>query len=159
MSQSEADAGDRRPSELGMGKLMDAARGFTNVREAGVDVPFARRTAVNVDAMLDWIGEHRETWLAIVVRSTEPTDPQLRALFEATVARSIERALALNLDVVADTPMTRLALRGFHAFGREVASAWLRGEVSRAQAHALLVSTLRDLLLRTLPALAADPPR
>jgi AcrR family transcriptional regulator len=142
--------------ELYMAIVAEAAKGFTDVREAGVDVPFARRTALDVDATLDWIGANREAWLAIVVRNSEPADPQLRALFEATVERSIERALALNFDLIADVPLTRLALRGFHAFGREVTSAWVRGEVSRAQAHALLVTSLRDLLLQTLPALEVE---
>ena len=78
---------------------------------------------------------------------------EVRDVVELATARSVERALAVNADVVTDTPPARLALRCFHVFSIEATHAWLRGDATRAQVEALLATALRDLLVHTIPAL------
>jgi AcrR family transcriptional regulator len=126
---------------------------LADVRTAGPETPLDERLAHNVAAGLDVVGRNRETWLAVVGRAGDLADPELRAAVEAATEHSVQRALALNADVVDDTPVARLALRCFHAFSTEATRAWVTGAAGRAETEALLVAALRGLLLETIPAL------
>jgi AcrR family transcriptional regulator len=129
---------------------------LADVRTAGPETPLDERLAHNVAAGLDVVGANRETWLAVVGRGPALRDPEIRAIAERAVEHSVERALAVNSDIVADTPSARLALRSFHAFSTQATLAWVTGQASRADVEALLVTALRDLLTRTIPAIEGD---
>jgi AcrR family transcriptional regulator len=129
--------------------VTDGAAALADVRTAGPETPLEERLSHNVAAALDVVGANRETWLAVVAHGAEAPDPEIRAIAELAVQRSVDRALAVNADVLEDTPSTRLALRCFHAFSTEATHAWVTGRAPREQAEALLVGALRDLIVRT----------
>lgn len=135
----------------------EGAAALTDVRTAGPETPLDERLAHNVRAGLDVIWANRETWLAVMARGAEGSNPEVRDIVEMATARSVERALAVAADVIDDTPAARLALRCFHMFSTEATHAWLDGQATRAQVEALLVATLRDLLVHTIPALEPAP--
>jgi AcrR family transcriptional regulator len=129
------------------------AAALATMRTAGPETPLEERLAYNVAAALDVIADNRETWLA-VVRGGEASDPEIRAISEVAVEVSVERALKVNGDVLTDTPATRLALRCFHSFSTAATLAWVTGQATREEVEALLAAALRDLITRTIPALA-----
>ena len=126
----------------------DGAAALADVRTAGPETPLDERLAHNVAAALDVVAANRETWLAVAAHGPAAPDPQIRAIAELAVTRSVERALTVNADVLQDTPATRLALRAFHAFSTEATLAWVTGQAAREQVEALLVTTLRDVVTR-----------
>jgi AcrR family transcriptional regulator len=128
--------------------VSDGAAALADVRTAGPETPLEERLAHNVAAALDVVAANRETWLAVAAHGPAAPDPQIRAIAELAVSRSIERALAVNADVLDDTPATRLALRAFHAFSTEATLAWVSGQAARADVETLLVATLRDVVTR-----------
>ena len=128
--------------------VADGAGALADVRTAGPETPLEERLAHNVAAALDVVAANRETWLAVAAHGPAAPDPQVRAIAELAVTRSVERALAVNADVIEDTPATRLALRAFHAFSTEATRAWVTGQATRAEVEALLLETLRDVIMR-----------
>jgi AcrR family transcriptional regulator len=144
--------------EVFLAVVADGAAALAAVRTAGPETPLRERLAHNVAAGLDVVGANRETWLAVVAHGAEAPDPEIRAIAELALTRSVERALEVNSDVLDDTPAARLALRCFHAFSTEATLAWLSGDATREEVEALLVAALRELVGRTIPGLAAAPP-
>jgi AcrR family transcriptional regulator len=126
--------------------VKDGAAALAAVRTAGPETPLEERLAHNVAAALDVVEANRETWLAVVAHGAEAPDPEIRAIAELAVQRSVDRALAVNADVLEDTPATRLALRCFHAFSTEATLAWVTDRATRAEVEALLVGALADLV-------------
>ena len=126
--------------------VADGAAALADVRTAGPETPLDERLARNVAAALDVVAANRETWLAVAARSAEASDPEIRAIAELAVERSVERALAVNGDVLEDSASARLALRCFHAFSTEATLAWVTGRATREEIEALLVRTLRDVI-------------
>jgi AcrR family transcriptional regulator len=126
--------------------VADGAAALADVRTAGPETPLDERLAHNVAAALDVVAANRETWLAVAARSAEASDPEIRAIAELAVERSVERALAVNGDVLEDSASARLALRCFHAFSTEATLAWVTGRATREEIEALLVRTLRDVI-------------
>ncbi|HEU4975252.1 MAG TPA: TetR family transcriptional regulator [Baekduia sp.] len=141
--------------EVFLAVVADGAAALSEVRTAGPETPLDERLAGNIAATLDVVAENRATWLA-VSRSGAGADPEIRALTDAAVERSVTRALAVNGDLLDDTPAARLALRCFHAFSTEATAAWLAATAAREDVERLLLSALRDLVTRTIPALAGE---
>ncbi len=122
----------------------EGAAALSNVRQHGPGTPVPERWQRNVAATLDVIAANRETWLTVMGR----TGADIQALAAEATRQSVERALAVNADLIEDTPATRLALRGMHAFSTEVVRAWLTGQATRAEVEPLLVATLSDVIGR-----------
>jgi AcrR family transcriptional regulator len=139
--------------------VSDGAAAFADVRTAGPETPLDERLAHNVAAALDVVAANRETWLAVAAHGPAAPDPEIRAIAELAVSRSVERALEVNADVLDDTPATRLALRAFHAFSTEATLAWLTGQATRADVEALLAITLRDVVTRAAAPRRSRPSR
>ena len=133
--------------------VSDGAKALAGVRTAGPETPLEERLAHNIAAALDVVAANRETWLAVVAHGAEAPDPEIRAIAELAVEHSVQRALAVNSDILSDTPSTRLALRCFHAFSTEATHAWVTGRATREDVEALLVTALRTLLVTTIPAI------
>jgi AcrR family transcriptional regulator len=131
----------------------DGAAALAAARTAGPEVPFEERTARNVAASLDVIGENRETWLAVVGHTLDPADADIHQLVVAAKEAAVLRTLQANSDIVDDTPEARFALRCFGEFSIEAARVWLLGERTRQETEALLLTAGRQLLLHTIPAL------
>jgi AcrR family transcriptional regulator len=129
---------------------LDVARRISRSNRIGPEVAVEERLAHNADAMLDVLAEEPEAWLAASeVTTAEEAGERVRE-------ETIERMLAIHADLVADTPATRAALGAFVSFSDEVCRRWLRGQIDRAQTHALLTATLLHLLRETIP--AVSPP-
>ena len=79
--------------------------------------------------------------------------PDVEVVLPTTAGRVTGNVLAINSDVISDTPTTRLALRSFNAFATEATRAWLMGECEREDTEKLLVTAFRHLLLETIPEL------
>jgi AcrR family transcriptional regulator len=143
-------------AEVFMAVVAQGGAALDDVRSAGVETPFAQRVAHNVAAGLDVVAANRETWLAAVGHGPDGPDPRIGALVVAIRDRFVDRTLALNADLIDDTPTARFALRCFNAFLAEATRAWLLGEVTREETEALLCAAVNDLVTRTIPALR-DP--
>jgi AcrR family transcriptional regulator len=124
---------------------------------AGTDIPVQQRVPHNVAALLDVIEANRGVWLA----AAASTGPAAAGTGPAAVGPGtgparlreaiLDRILANNTDLIADTPWARLCLTGYIAFGEAVARRWLLGEASRQDAQRALTGTLLHLLLETIP--------
>ena len=130
---------------------------LADVRTAGPETPLDERLAHNVAAGLDVVAAQPRDVARRRRARGRPRRPRAPRVVEAATARSVERALEVNADVVDDTPAARLALRCFHAFSTEATRAWVTGAATRAETEALLVAALRGLLLETIPALERGP--
>jgi AcrR family transcriptional regulator len=139
--------------ELMLAVIAHSGAALVDMRTAGSDTPLDERLPHNVAAGLDVIGENRELWLALAVYGASVDDPDMRALMRAANEQFLERTLAINSDVIADTPTTRFALRSFQAFATEATRAWLMDEATREETQALIVAAFRHLLLNTIPEL------
>lgn len=126
---------------------------LADVRSAGPETPLDERMRHNVVAGLDVVGANRETWLAVAGHGEVLADPDVRGLVQMASERNVQRTLEVMSDVIDDTPSARFALRCFNAFATEATRAWLTGERTRQETEALLVATLRSLLLDAIPAL------
>ena len=141
--------------DLFLAVIAQSGAALADVRSAGPELPLEERLPYNVAAGLDVIAKNRETWLAVVGSFSGIDDPVVRELVVAATERNVERTLAVNSDVIRDTPTTRFALRCFNAFVVEATRGWLSGERTREKTEALLVTSFRNLLLNTIPALEA----
>lgn len=144
--------------ELFMAVIAQGGAALVDVRRAGPEVPLDERLARNVAAGLDVVDRNRETWLAVVVHGGALADEGIRSLVAAATERNIDRTLAVNSDVVEDTPNSRFALRCFNAFATAATREWIAGERTREETESLLVTAFRDMLLHTIPALDAGAP-
>jgi AcrR family transcriptional regulator len=116
---------------------------------AGTEIPVQQRVPRNITAFLDMIEADRGVWLAAAAARTGTNGASggpapLREAF-------LERILANNTDLIADTPWARLCLTGYVAFGEAIALRWLVGQASRDDAQRALTDTLLHLLLETIP--------
>jgi AcrR family transcriptional regulator len=139
--------------ELMLAVIAHSGAALVDVRTAGSDVPLDERLPHNAAATLDVISENRELWLALAVYGASVDDPDMRALIKAANEQFIQRTLAINSDVISDTPTTRFALRSYNALATEATRAWLMGEQTREDTERLLVTALRNMLLETIPEL------
>jgi len=139
--------------ELLLAVIADGAAALAEMRSAGPETPLEERLARNVASGLDVVAANRETWLAVVVYGGNVDDPDIRALLNAGFEQNVARTLAINSDVISDTPTTRRALRAFNAFATEATRAWLMGECEREDTEKLLVTAFRHMLLETIPEL------
>ncbi|MFF3566220.1 TetR/AcrR family transcriptional regulator [Nocardia jiangxiensis] len=98
---------------------------------------------------VDYVSENRTSYLALLRR---PAGTELMALVDATRGAQADRIMAeipLPPDH-PDRPRLELAVRGWIAFVEEVTLSWLTAEtITREQ--------LIDMLVESLPGLAADP--
>ena len=130
---------------------------LADVRTAGPETPLDERLARNVAAGLDVVAANRETWLAVAGHGTALADPGIRELVLAAGERSVERMLAVNRDVVRDTPSPARWCGATRRSPPRPRAAWLAGEQTREATETLLVAAFRDLLLHTIPALSRAP--
>jgi len=139
--------------ELMLAVIAHGGASLVDVRTAGPEVPLDERLPHNAAATLDVISENRELWLALAVYGASVDDPDMRALMKAANEQFIQRTLAINSDVISDTPTTRFVLRSYNALATEATRAWLMGEQTREDTERLLVTALRNMLLETIPEL------
>ena len=143
--------------ELMLAVIAHGGAALVDMRTAGSDVPLEERLPHNAAATLDVISENRELWLALAVYGASVDDPDMRALMKAANEQFVERTLAINSDVISDTPTTRFALRSYNALATEATRAWLMGEQTREDTEKLLVTAFRNMLLGTIPELENGP--
>jgi AcrR family transcriptional regulator len=139
--------------ELMLAVIAHGGAALVDMRTAGSDVPLDERLPHNAAATLDVISENRELWLALAVYGASVDDPDMRALIKVANEQFVERTLAINSDVISDTPTTRFALRCYNALATEATRAWLMGEQTREDTEKFLVTTFRHMLLGTIPEL------
>jgi AcrR family transcriptional regulator len=127
----------------------ELARSMADVRNRGVETPIEARIAHNAAAFLDVLAEHREMWLATVAGGSPSAD--VRRTARRFREQTVEQMLAVNADVLSDTPATRVCLRGYVGMTNVVCREWLTGRATREQTELLLVHAFLDLVRRTIP--------
>ena len=91
-----------------------------------------------MDAWLTMVQRNRAAWLAAL----SAHDPEVEAVVEAARSEAVERLVAR----FGGDPALRPVLRAFSAFAEAATIEWLvRRRLTRAQVHALLLSTLNHL--------------
>ncbi len=113
----------------------------------------AERVSRNIDAWLDLMAANRETWLAIAAQGQSIPDQQIRSVIIAGREEVVTRMIAANSDLIADTPVTRFALRAVTALLVSACEQWLTGRATREQAHGLITNSFLDAIERTIPKL------
>lgn len=129
----------------------DLAKAMGDVRNRGVETPIEQRIAHNAAAFLDVLAEHREMWLATVAGGVPNAD--VRRLAREVRENTVEQMLEINADVIADTPATRVCLRGYVGLINVVCREWLTARATREQTELILTSAFLDLVRRTIPKL------
>ncbi|WP_232676390.1 TetR/AcrR family transcriptional regulator [Nocardioides sp. R-C-SC26] len=106
------------------------------------------RLAASMAAYLDYVVANHEGYLSLV-KGAASGNESLRAIYEETRAALAERIFTedAQADLIADTPATRLAVRGWAAMAEEVVLAWI------AEPDGVTRAEVLDLLANSLPAL------
>lgn len=155
---------ERPPAEVSMQDIADAAgvrRGLVNhyfgtkrdlylavVREMVrlPPPPLARTWPEALDAWLEMVERHRETWVAALTSR----DPELAPILEQ--AREAGAARVLEIAGVRDTPGARARVRAYGGAAEAATLEWLvRGRLTRAEVHDLLVTALKSLVVKETP--------
>jgi AcrR family transcriptional regulator len=110
------------------------------------------RASADMDAWMDFVGTHRGLWLATAGQADVIADQEIADIDRATRERGIDRMFATYRDVIADTPTSRAALRGWLGFNRATLRQWIRDEIDRPLAHSLLVESLLAVMRKVIPA-------
>lgn len=111
-----------------------------------------------LDRWLTMIERNRETWFATLGSQGLGRDEQLQALLEESRERAAARIVApvVARDAGADPEALQAIVRGFGAMGEAITAEWLlRGRLTRAEAHTLLLNTLMSLICDVAPTVAA----
>ena len=116
------------------------------------DDPVEARVAATIDAWLDYLEREGSAWVSVTGYG-EAVDPEIAALAVQARETCAARMLRSYSDLLADTPEARFAVRSFIALNEAVSRELLDGKVTREQAHALLTTTLLNMLLHVAPAL------
>jgi AcrR family transcriptional regulator len=100
------------------------------------DLPPTLRLRRGLETWLDFVEQHGEAYVALV-RGGIGSDPEVAAILEQTRSAFVERIL-VDLPPVGDTPLLRIALRGWVGFVEGIATEWVRTrEVTRDELLAL----------------------
>jgi len=121
---------------------------------AGPDVPTEERVARDLATWMDWVDANRSLWLATAGLGDVIPDPEVLAVVTAAREEAADRILADYADLVDDTPEARFALLSWMGLNQAALRRWLRGDVTREQAHALLTRSLLAMLRDVIPALS-----
>ena len=107
-----------------------------------------------IDRWLTNVERNRATWLAAHGAQGLGRDPEVEALLEDSREQAIDRlAGVLGAEMAGPAhPALRPLLRAYAAFAEAASLEWLvRGRLTRAQTHELLLSTLLTLVRSVLP--------
>jgi AcrR family transcriptional regulator len=111
------------------------------------------RTRSFANSWFEWIGTHRQIWLATAGKDENLADAEVRAIVDGIRERVIDAFIGDYPATLSDRPEIRLLLRSFLAFNRTVVRSWLNEEVSRAEAERLVADTLHALVTTVAPRL------
>ncbi len=146
---------------------------FGNVREIylavvgeltaeGIEIPRelegvgrSERVMHNIVAWFDLMSANRETWQAVATQAAAMPDPHIREMIEAGREAAIGRMIIANSDIVSDTPVARVALRGVFALLESACQQWLLGLATREQAQTLIADAFLQAVEHTIPKLQA----
>lgn len=113
---------------------------------ADPSLPPERLMAANLDAVMDFLARHRNTVGALVGAGPFGHDPALAAALDGLRDAIVERMLGNRFGDGEPPPAARFALRAYTGFCAVALSDWLRGDVTREEAHRLMLSTLRSVV-------------
>jgi AcrR family transcriptional regulator len=108
--------------------------------------------AANVERCLDFVEQNTATWFAVLGAEGFGHDREIEALVARARDATVERIIAV-LGIAKPTDELRAVLRAFGGVAEVTTREWLqRRTISRAQAAALLTSTLLALVREVVPA-------
>jgi AcrR family transcriptional regulator len=122
---------------------------------AVADPAFEELVSTYVDRWLDLVEQQGESWFTLVDAESGTRDPEVLSLIQRARSAMVDGiASALGLGEV--TPGLRVVLRSYAGLAETATRDWLRrGSLDRAQAQALLATTLVAMLRDVAPAVEA----
>jgi AcrR family transcriptional regulator len=117
------------------------------------------QVADRVDRWLDVVEQQGDSWFTIILAGAAAPDAELRSIVGRARAAMVEGIVA-TLTPPGATARARVVLRAYGGLADVVTREWLqRGAIDRAQAHALLSTSLLAMVTEVLPAVeaATDP--
>ena len=130
-----------------------AAEEFIEVTEPDPSLPLEEQLEQSMAAFVRYVADN-QTGYVMLVRGPASTDDAMRALFEQTRTRVVDRIIA-KLGPLDPLPAGfRLVVRGWVAFAEDVTTTWV--DDPSVDEAALLV-LLRDSLTRLVELVFADP--
>lgn len=131
----------------------EGAASLADRRTVTAPVPLDERLAHNIPAGLDVVEENRETWLAVVGHERSSGDAQIDALIAAAHEYNIDQTIRVHSDLLRDTPAVRSAVSALLMMSLQATRRWINGQLTREQIEAFLITTWREALLKSIPAL------
>lgn len=114
--------------------------------------------ATYVDRWLDLVGQQAESWFALIDAESGHRDPEVVALVQRARGAMVDGIVAA-LGLTGSDPHVRVVLRSYAGLAEVATREWLkRGDIDRAQVHALLTTTMTVLLREVVPAVEAASP-
>lgn len=130
-----------------------AAEEFIEVTEPDPSLPLEEQLEQSMAAFVRYVADN-QTGYVMLVRGPASTDDAMRALFEQTRTRVVDRIIA-KLGPLDPLPAGfRLVVRGWVAFAEDVTTTWVDDP---SVDEATLLVLLRDSLTRLVELVFADP--
>ena len=130
-----------------------SAEAAATIPRASRTLPLPDRIATNLDHWLDFLDQHRGTWLATAGHGDNIADPDIRAVIEQSRDNSINHWVTSYPETLTGAADEIIALRSYLGFNQAACRQWLTGKATRHQTHHLLTNTLLHLLQSTIPTL------
>ena len=130
-----------------------AAEEFIEVTEPDPSLPLEEQLEQSMAAFVRYVADN-QTGYVMLVRGPASTDDAMRALFEQTRTRVVDRIIAKLGPLDPQPAGFRLVVRGWVAFAEDVTTTWV--DDPSVDEAALLV-LLRDSLTRLVELVFADP--
>ena len=126
---------------------------------APAGVPVEQVVGRSVDHWLDFVERETAAWFAALGTEGLGRDADVERLVERAREATVDAMIAV-LDIGEPTAALRTVLRAYSGLAEAVTREWLQAHrVSRAQAHALLSTSLLAMVREVAPAVEAATPR
>lgn len=114
--------------------------------------------AIYVDRWLDLVGQQADSWFALIDAESGHRDPEVVALVQKARGAMVD-GIVTALGLPGTDPHLRVVLRAYAGLAEVATREWLkRGDIDRAQVHALLATTMTVMLREVAPAVEAAAP-
>lgn len=117
------------------------------------DGPLAERLHASLSAYVDYVVANYEGYLSLV-KAAAGGNEKLREIYEEARSALNSRAFRVDVsgDVLADTPVNRLVVRGWSAMAEDLVLSWI------ADPHGITREQLIEIMGASLPAIVAVTP-
>ncbi|CAN5634036.1 TetR/AcrR family transcriptional regulator [soil metagenome] len=147
--------GSKRDFQLAVAEA--AADEFFAVTEPDPALDLDAQLESSIEAFVTYVRDHRDVYVNLV-RGASSGDAAMRALFDRSRGRFVDRILERLGQVQDPSPLLRLAVRGWVALAEELAVAWADDPgVDGTELRILLSDSLAHVVLVGLTGSAVTP--